>query len=130
MVHQLLANHGHNPAPHGALMVDLITPFQMTPSVITRYRWTNHSQHPCEDCEKRDGQIATLDQWSLIKYHKHCKCSLEPVEEYETLEIFNGDNFVMDYYNLDGSLSNDLPKAPICTPLLPKNPYKPPATPT
>jgi hypothetical protein len=87
-------------------MVDFITPHQLGPSPITRYKWQNHSQHPCDACQHLDGQVRTMQEWLFVRQHKHCRCSLEPVEEVEDGILFNSDLTGLIYFNLDGSISS------------------------
>ena len=87
-------------------MVDFITPLQLGPAPTTRYKWQNHSQHPCHDCEHLDGQVRTMQEWLFVRQHPHCRCSLEPVEEVEDGILFTPDLTGLIYFNLDGSISS------------------------
>ena len=102
-------------------MVDFITPLPATYSPVTRYKWQNHGSHPCHDCQNLDGQIRTSQQWEKVFTHKHCHCTLEPVEETENSQSYADGLSIVTYYNLDGSYST-VPVAPICPVISPVDP--------
>ena len=90
-------------------MVDFITPLSST----TRYKWTLHSPNPCPACRALSGQRRTYEQWAMAggpSLHKHCRCSLDPVEEVENQHRTYGDAWYLQfsyllYWNVDGTLT-------------------------
>lgn len=87
-------------------MVDFITPHQLSPDPVTRYKWTNHSRFPCSDCRHLDGQVRTLQEWLFIRQHPRCRCSLEPVDQIQDGVSTAADSITGQYVsNIDGSKS-------------------------